>query len=154
MNKSLRNILFTLKPGVPRRALLFIAGAVWLLAGGMLLRRGGMALLQNRDYPLWTLAGSLLAGALFYRFVFDKISKKHSSRILKMEEERPCLFSFFNFRSYLMMALMISLGITLRKTGILTAKHLAPLYITMGIPLAVSALRFFWFGINFKKHKT
>lgn len=76
---------------------------------------------------------------------------KHSRRIINMEEQRPCLFSFFNFRSYLMMALMISMGILLRKTGIVPLSYLSFFYILMGIPLLMSSFRFYYYGFRYSK---
>ena len=145
--------LHKLKPGIPKRALLFLAGAVWTFAGGMLLWRGAFMLMDAHEFLWLKILISAVAGGLFYYFLFDRISLKHSSRIQNLPHERPCAFSFFNWKSYLMMGLMITMGITLRSTGIVPTKYLAPMYITMGIPLAISALRFYKHGIHFYKKK-
>ena len=60
-----------------------------------------------------------------------------------MTIEKPVLFSFFNLKSYLMMFSMISLGITLRLSVLVTPEHLALMYVTMGIPLLMSSIRFY-----------
>jgi hypothetical protein len=60
-----------------------------------------------------------------------------------MQEDKPSVFAFFNLKSYMMMFSMIALGITLRKTGIVSAEYLAVMYITMGIPLLMSSFRFY-----------
>ena len=140
-----------LKPGVPKRALLFIAGLAWTFAGGMLLYRGFLMLAGNTDYLWIKLIGCLVAGGLFYYIVFDKVSFKHTNRIKSMQHERPCAFSFFNWKSYLMMIMMISMGIGLRTTGLVPLKFLSLLYITMGIPLSISAIRFYYNGFHFHK---
>ena len=46
---------------------------------------------------------------------------------------------------------MISLCIAVRKTGIVPFEYLAVFYITMGIPLLVSAFKFLHSGIFFDK---
>jgi len=50
-----------------------------------------------------------------------------------------------------MMAIMITGGITLRKLDIINHEILYTFYLTMGIPLLVSAFRFF---INWRKQGT
>lgn len=144
-----KTFLQTLKPGIPKRALLFLAGAVWTFAGGMLLWRGGVMLAEGTNLLAFKLIACFIAGGIFYYFVFDKISAKHTNRIKNLPHKRPCAFSFFNWRSYLMMALMITTGITIRTTGFVPTEYLAPFYIVMGIPLFVSALRFYKNGIYY-----
>ena len=137
-------------PRIPKRHLYFVAAWVWTFAGGMLLFRG-MHLFEASGYNYWSLlAASLVGGLVFYRVLFSGISRKHVARILALPDERPCLFSFFNLRSYLLMGLMIAAGISLRKSGILPARVLAVTYVTMGLPLFLSSFRFYHAGIQFK----
>jgi hypothetical protein len=148
MNK--KTIIELLKPGIPKRYLLFVAAFMWTFAGGMLFFRGfSMLLLFPRLLWLKILI-SVVVGLIFYILLFSKISLKHTRRIIRMQIERPCAFSFFNFRSYLMMALMIGMGITLRTTGIVPLEYLSVLYVTMGIPLTMSAFRFYYYGFRFR----
>jgi hypothetical protein len=139
------------KPAIPKRYLLFVAAFVWTFAGGMLLTRGFLLLVL---FPrlLWVkIICSLTSGIVFFVLLFSKVSQKHTQRILNMEMEYPCAFSFFSFRSYVMMALMISMGITLRKTAIVPLEYLSLFYVAMGMPLLMSAFRFYYNGINYKK---
>ena len=132
-----------LTPRVSKHYLLFIAALVWTFAGGMLLFRG---FTLNKTLPQhWVveLIAVLIAGLLFFRLLFNRISSKHVLRIQKLPIEHPCLFSFFNVRSYLMMFFMITLGIALRKSGFVSPEFLSLMYITMGIPLLMSSLRFY-----------
>ena len=150
MNTS-KSIFTRLKPGIPKQSLLFVAGIVWTFAGGMLLYRGSTLLIQH-PANLWIkLIFSVTAGGLFYYFLFDKISSRHTARIKSLPHERPCIFSFFNRKSYLMMALMIAMGTGLRMSGLVHPEYLSLLYITMGIPLTVSAFRFYFNGLFFEK---
>lgn len=137
------SILNNWKPGTSRRNLLFIAAVVWTFAGGILLFKGTAMMMS--DLACWSVRAifSILSGILFYRLLFSKISIKHVSRIIRLKTDRPCVFSFFNFRSYLLMALMISMGVALRESEIIPVFYLSVLYLTMGIPLLVSALRFY-----------
>jgi hypothetical protein len=136
-------------PRVSKRYLLLVAALVWTFAGGMLLFRG-YAL--NNPLPAWwglKLAACLVAGLLFFKLLFNRISTKHVLRIRNLTAERPVVFSFFNLRSYLMMFSMITLGVTLRKSGAVAPEYLSFLYITMGIPLLMSSFRFYNSFLNF-----
>jgi hypothetical protein len=139
-----------LTPRASRHSLLFIAALVWTFAGGMLLSRGILMLEIDPDFLLTRMAISIVGGALFYILLFSKISKKHVSRIIHLKTDRPCIFSFFNLKSYLMMTIMISFGVFLRKSGIAPPFYLSVLYVTMGIPLLTSSLRFYYSGINYQ----
>lgn len=143
------SILHRFKPGIPKRALLFLAGGVWTFAGVMLLLRGGMMLFDDTNRLAVKLIACTIAGGFFYYFLFDKISAKHTNRIKNLPYNYPCAFSFFNWKGYLMMGLMITMGITLRTTAVISPKYLALMYITMGIPLFISAVRFYVNGINY-----
>jgi len=46
------------------------------------------------------------------------------------------------------MTVMITAGITLRKSGIMPQEYLSMLYVTMGIPLLASSVRFYYTGFS------
>jgi hypothetical protein len=140
-----------LKPAVPKRILLFIAAGVWTFAGSMLMFKGYKMLDTTSRYLWLKLLVVLLGGIAFYLKLFSKLSLKHTLRILNLKNEYPCLFSFFNIRSYLIMFFMISMGITLRSTGWIPFPYLAFLYLMMSVPLLLSSLRFYNTGIFYKR---
>ena len=144
-------ILEKLKPSINKKSLLLVAGCAWTIAGGILISRGSLEL-WSIDHYLWMeiLAGIIL-GTIFYLFLFARISKKHVTRITLITIDNPCFFSFFNFRSYIMMAVMITTGIVLRKLDIINHEILYTFYLTMGVPLLISAFRFFTRWIQDKK---
>ena len=65
-----------------------------------------------------------------------------------MPHERPCMFSFLDWRGYGMMAAMITLGIPLRTTGVIPPFLLAPLYLMMSVALLASSFRFAAVGVR------
>lgn len=144
------SIWHRLKPGIPKRVLLFMAGGVWIFAGGFLLWRGWNMISHIYEKPFITLLICAALGGLFYYILFDKISSAHTNRIKSLPQSHPCAFSFFNWRSYMMMALMITTGIILRKVGLVPTKYMAPFFIVMGTPLVISAIRFYKNGIYYK----
>lgn len=148
---AVKNISW-LKPAVPKRILLLIAALVWTFAGSMLMFKGYKMLDTASDLLWLKLAAVLAAGVVFYLKVFSGLSIKHTLRILKMKEAYPCMFSFFNFRSYLIMIFMISMGITLRITGWIPFGTLSFLYLLMSVPLMLSSIRFYYTWIYHRKY--
>lgn len=132
-----------LLPRVAKHYLFLIAALVWTFAGAMLLFRGFTFNVGTPEKWTLKLIISILSGLLFYQLLFTRITKKHVARIQDMEVQKPVIFSFFNFRSYLMMFSMITLGVSLRLSGLVLPEYLALMYITMGIPLLLSSYRFY-----------
>jgi hypothetical protein len=142
------DLLQALTPRLPRRYLLLIAAVVWTFAGSLLLFRGILMFLENGRYLWVRLIISAIGGMLFYKLLFSGISRKHARRIMDIPRERPCLFSFFNIKSYILMSIMITAGIMLRKSGMMPHEYLSMVYVTMGIPLLASSFRFYHTGFN------
>jgi hypothetical protein len=132
-----------LKPAIPQRYLLLMGALVWTCAGSILLYKGFTILISFTVFQFIEVIVSIIAGILFYIFLFSKISLKHTKRIFHLTIEYPCMFSFFNFRSYILMGIMITGGILLRKSGIMPPDILLIIYFMMGIPLFLSSFRFY-----------
>jgi len=145
------NLTNKYKPSVSKHNLLFIAGLAWTTAGGILSGRGLDYLIRQGHHPGWRISGGLVFGMIFYVLLFAKISHKHIKRIHVLNIPYPCAFSFFNLRGYLMMALMITGGILLRRFDVIDKEWLYTFYITMGVPLLISASRFFYFWFTNKQ---
>jgi len=130
-------------PRISKIYLLLVAAFVWTFAGGMLLYRGYSMSIPFPHFLVLKITGCIFAGLLFFTLLFTKISKKYVLRIRNLPIDHPCVFSFFNLKSYLMMVVMISSGIILRKTGVVSPEYLSLIYVTMGIPLLMSSFRFY-----------
>jgi len=137
-----------LKPTTTRRGLLFVAGTVWAIAGGLLAYRGLSFIAEEALHPVVLFVIGAAGGALFFVVLFRKISARHILRILRITHERPCLFSFFGWKSYLMMGLMITLGILLRNASFIPRVELGTAYLMMAVPLLASSFRFFHSGVK------
>lgn len=131
-------------PRVSRIYLLLIAAIVWTLAGGMLLFKGGLFLKDSPHWMLFKIFGCTFGGLLFFKVLFNRISREHIDRIINLPIEHPCLFSFFNVKSYFLMSIMIGGGIIMRRAGLVSPEYLAIIYLTMGIPLLLSSFRFYY----------
>jgi len=141
------DLIHRLKPGVPRTTLYLIAGIAWTTAGSILFGRGLVNLIHLKTHLMIRLLVGLVLGIGFYLVLFYRISARNIRHIQLIQVSNPCAFSFFNLRSWLMMTLMISGGITLRKLNIVTPAYMFTFYVVMGVPLLVSAWNFYseWF---------
>lgn len=147
----MKNILHKLKPGIPKKYLLLVAAFAWTFAGFMLLWRG-LHYVYSTSLPLGlSILIGICGGLMFYLLLFSKISFKHTLRISLLGIENPCIFSFFNLRSYFLMATMISGGIILRRTDAVDHGIIGTFYIVMSLPLMLSSVRFYYFGFNYKR---
>ncbi|MDL1968994.1 MAG: hypothetical protein LWW97_10750 [Deltaproteobacteria bacterium] len=131
-----------IKPAASKYWLIALAGLMWSTVGVMLC---SMAYywLKGVDWLtafLFGLFGIILSLAA-YRFGFSVIARKNIDRICLLPE-KGCIFAFQAWKSYLIIAFMIALGIILRHSPI--AKHyLAIIYTTVGGALLLSSLHYY-----------
>ena len=137
-----------LKPTTTRRGLLFMAGMVWAMAGGILAYRGVSFIDEAALHPVVLFLIGAAGGALFFGIMFRRISARHIYRIVHISHEHPCLFSFLSWKSYLLMACMITLGVLLRSAAFIPREEIGTAYVMMAIPLLASSFRFFRTGVG------
>jgi hypothetical protein len=142
MGDKRSSLISKLNPAVPRYYLFGLAGAFWTFAGLMLCAR---AILWLNSFSLGTelaLETSSIAIAIIgYFFLFVKVVQKNIDRIGQLPEH-ACLFAFTAWRGYVMIALMITIGITLRNTSV-PKYFLAVPYTAMGAILLIGSAKFF-----------
>jgi hypothetical protein len=142
MSETRTSILSRLNPAVPRYYLFGLAGALWTFAGMVLCIR---AILWLNVFPLGIeLAletGSLVIAVLGYIFLFVRVVQKNIDRIRQLPDN-ACVFAFSAWPGYFMIALMMTIGITLRNTSI-PKYFLAVPYTAMGGILLIGSARFF-----------
>ena len=130
------------KPAATNHFLLFLAGLVWIFVGITLLflAFSWLSKASNINVQLFTIAGVILA-LVVHHLAFLKIADNNLQRILLMHH-KSCLFAFIPWKSYLIIAVMITMGAILRHSTI--PKHyLAVLYIGIGLALVLSSVRYF-----------
>ncbi|MBN2614708.1 MAG: hypothetical protein JXR71_03365 [Bacteroidales bacterium] len=130
-----------LKPAVPKKVLLVTAGLMWAGVGIMLSVMACHWLTAYKGNP-WAFAvlGVVIA-VLVHRFGFSKIVYKNRNRIEQLPD-KPCLFSFISWKSYLIIIFMVTLGITLRHSS-LPKQYLSIIYIGIGGALFLSSIHYF-----------
>ena len=135
------------KPGVTRKTLIIIAGLMWLGVGIMLQVLAYSWLMSESGTVLLVFAGiGIVVALLVHHFGFLKIVDKNLKRLLPLEGER-CVFSFITWKSYIMIAVMVSMGLILRHSS-LPKHYLAVVYIGIGMALMLSSIRYIRFFIK------
>ena len=127
---------------VPKNRLILIAGIVWCVAGAMVCMVG-LPLefrLAPTDLILLPLAGVIFLA--FYFLVFSRLVRKHTHRIRARTEERLPFWHFFNASSWIVMAVMMGGGMTLRLAHLLPDPVIAFFYSGLGVALFLCGVRF------------
>ena len=131
---------------VHRNTLLLLACLVWSAAGFNILRIG---LITYPPYvSVFNFFLSVLVFAIFQKFIFGKLVKKHTFRISSYLETRQFFLKFFDGKSFAIMAVMMSGGIFLRASGLAPDRFIAVFYTGLGASLLCAGLLF---GYNFGK---
>ena len=130
---------------VQKNTLLLIACLVWCAAGFNILKIGLLAY-QNYLQPL-NYALSLIVFAIFQFLIFGKLVKKHTQRISAYKEKQFFL-KFFDVKSFIIMAFMMTGGIALRATNVAPEQFIAVFYTGLGAALFLAGLLF---GYQFAK---
>ena len=124
---------------VKNRTLLLLAALVWLAAGVNIMRIGVSAYVGHTT--LLAAAGSLVVFVLFWR-MFSKLVGKHTKRIRSYKSERQYFWHFFDLRSFIIMAVMMTGGITIRVCHLMPDGFIAVFYTGLGTALALAGVAF------------
>lgn len=131
---------------VKKQYLLLIACLVWIVAGVNIVRIGMEAYAQYLN--LFNILLSVVVFIIFQLFVFGKLVKKHTGRILAYEE-RQWFIKFFDVKSFIIMAVMMTGGIWLRVSGVAPERFIAVFYSGLGFSLVLAGILF---GFHFTKN--
>lgn len=131
---------------VKRNTLLLLACFVWSIAGFNVLRIGLMAYPAHRTILNFLL--SIFVFSVFQYFIFGKLVKKHTIRILSYQETKHFFLKFFDRKAFIIMAVMMIGGIGLRISGLAPERFIAVFYTGLGASLLLAGLLF---GCNYGK---
>lgn len=128
---------------VTKEVLLFLAGCVWL-AAGINVALIGVKAYAGHDLPMVALlaVGSAAIFAIFWRRVFSRMLGKHVERILGYGDDRQPFWRFFDTQAFIIMAVMMSVGISLRAFSLVPMWFIAFFYTGLGIALASAGAGF------------
>lgn len=130
---------------VRKQYLLLFTALVWTAAGINIRRIGINA--YGGYLSLINLLLSAVVFVVFQLFVFGKLVKKHTKRILAYEK-RQWFIKFFDVKSFAVMAFMMTGGIWLRSSGFASQRFIAVFYSGLGASLLLAGILF---GVNFSK---
>lgn len=133
---------------VNKKTLLLIACFVWGVAGFNVLRIGVLAYPSHLSFL--NLILSVIVFSLFQYFIFGRLVKKHTRRILNYTDTYQFFLKFFDVKSFCIMAFMISGGIWLRASGIAPERFIAVFYSGLGASLFLAGILF---GKNYLKER-
>ena len=126
---------------VRNRTLLLLASIVWLVAGINIVRIG-LEAYGAGHLSLINAGLSVVIGIVFWTFVFGKLVSKHSDRIEAYGDERRFFLSFFDVPSFIIMAIMMTGGISIRSFSLAPEPFIAVFYTGLGASLLTAGLRF------------
>lgn len=120
--------------------LLLLDGIIWLSAGFNILSIGLKCYKNNLS--LLNIILSIIIFLLFHIFVFSKLVKKHSIRILGYIEEKQYFWKFFDLKSLIIMIFMITLGVCIRTFKLAPISFIAFFYTGLGSALILAGINF------------
>ena len=132
---------FKQKLSIPNKYLILIAGIVWMFAGTMVIKTG-LPLFINQGKYIFSVLLAASVFSVFYFFIFSKLVEKHTIRISKDNRKKMLVMEFFDKKSYLIMAVMVLGGITIRKFSLLPAFFIGFFYVGIGLALFSCGLKF------------
>ena len=131
------------KPAVSRKWLLLLSGLVWSGTGVLL------NFFAYRWFPELTFGQAVSAavagialGSVIAFLGFSKVAKKNINRILSYSG-LVCVFAFQEWISYILIAVMLTMGIFMRSSGIIRKFLLAPMYIGIGLAFFVTSFLYY-----------
>lgn len=129
---------------VKKNTLFLIAGLVWIAAGFNILRIGII------EYPPYVSVINFLLSAavflVFWFFIFGRLVKKHTIRIDGYGNTKQLFIKFFDVKSFIIMAVMMTGGILLRTLHLVPNVFIAFFYTGLGAALLLAGIMF---GVKF-----
>ncbi len=132
-----------LKPAVNRKWLILISALMWSAVGIFLnILAFGWLKSYNNIQLIITITIGLFTGLIIAKYGFSIIAKKNIGRILEYPK-KACVFAFQEWKSYILIAFMMSMGIFMRTSGIIPKTLLAPMYIGIGTALFLASINYY-----------
>ena len=131
----LRKYLLRFKPGVPRKAHLFLAALLWTFVGIGLMIRGTLWVAGGQNILFLPLA--FVIGSLKSLFILDKSAKKSIDRIQNLTDG-SCLGAVYSYKTWLLVLAMMGMGYIIRHSSI-PLSTIGFIYVLIGWALLFSS---------------
>ncbi len=131
-------------PAVDKSILVLLAGIMWCGVSVMLVRYAvtWLSPLRTGQKVLYYTIGYLIAVPI-HLFGFSRIAEKNLNRLMPVNVKR-CVFAFMSWKSYIIVLIMVSMGISLRHSS-LPKQYLSIVYNSIGLALFLSGLKYLKF---------
>jgi len=138
----MKTFLKKISPAVEKPILVVLAGILWFGVGIMLITMAAIWLREfDNSYSAWFALSGMLAGLIIHHFGFLRIVDKNLGRIKRIDG-KYCAFGFMPWKSYILIATMMTMGIILRHSE-LPKEYLSVVYLGIGLALVLSSARYF-----------
>ena len=122
--------------------LLAVNGLLWLAIGTKIAITGVARYLETPVEKLWwMIPASVLVFAGFY-FMFSGVVRKYAARVHALPGPKESVWKTFGLKGYLIIAFMISLGISLKHIPGIPEPFFAWFYLGLGLGLFSAGVRF------------
>lgn len=129
---------------VRKKSLLGLASLVWMIAGFNVLKIGIDTYINY--ISVINIILSFLVFGVFWYMVFYKLVVKHTLRIKNFQQPKQYFWKFFDMKSFIIMAVMMTGGVTIRIFHLLPDQFIAVFYSGLGAALFLAGLLF---GYNY-----
>ena len=133
-------VIFVIMLRIPTRHLILVNGILWMGIGTKIALIGVNSYGQV-DAVWWHFVLSVVVFAGFF-MMFTGIVRKYSERIESMPCPRTSIFKTFSIKGYIIIAFMITLGITLKRIPQVPRTFIAWFYCGLGPGLFSAGVRF------------
>lgn len=139
---QLTRFLVKYNPAVSKHWHIALAGITWAGVGVLLCRYsyGWLSAVPHERAIVFAVIGLAIA-LVVYRFGMSRIARKNLNR-LKGIQNKKCLFGFLTWKSYANIALMVTVGITLRHSAV-AKDYLSLVYTSMGGSLLIGSVQYY-----------
>ena len=126
---------------IPTKHLILVNGILWSAIGIKIFITGLQYYLREPQVRWWWILLSLLVFSGFYA-MFSGIVAKYAARIEAMPSPKTSVFRTFSIKGYIIIAFMITLGITLKRIEQVPDSFIAWFYCGLGPGLLSAGIRF------------
>ncbi len=135
-------LLIKYNPAVGKHWHIALAGTTWAGVGVLLCRYsyGWLSPIDPARALVFASVGLAIA-LVVYRFGMSRISLKNLNRLTAFEGKK-CLFGFLTWKSYANIAVMVTMGVTLRHSAV-PKDYLSLVYTSMGGSLLLGSLHYY-----------
>ncbi|MDY2986782.1 MAG: hypothetical protein SOR77_04010 [Peptoniphilus sp.] len=127
---------------VSKKSLVLFAAIVWSIAGLNVLKIG--VSVYSKYLVAVNFALSTIVFLIFWNMIFKKMVDKNIIRIKSLPHEKYNFWKFFDLKSFLIMAFMMSMGISLRLYNLVPDVFIAVFYSGLGTALALAGVKYFY----------